>query len=217
MRIGRAAIVSSPVHWAKHALHTRDDFRPRYRLAPLESPYEARIGPRVASWKDMTMIANRTVRIVQLLLVFVALLSLGGCAGMFGGDPLRVSVAGIEPLAGQGMEMRFNLKLRVQNPNDSPIDFNGVSVELDLNGKPFASGVSDQTGTVPRFGETVIGVPLTVPALAAVRQAFAFADSAQSGQLPYMLRGRLAGGITGGTRFSDQGKLSLPTGDMSGM
>ncbi|MBN3767153.1 LEA type 2 family protein [Burkholderia sp. Ac-20365] len=163
------------------------------------------------------MIANRTVRIVQLLLVFVALLSLGGCAGMFGGDPLRVSVAGIEPLAGQGMEMRFNLKLRVQNPNDSPIDFNGVSVELDLNGKPFASGVSDQTGTVPRFGETVIGVPLTVPALAAVRQAFAFADSAQSGQLPYMLRGRLAGGITGGTRFSDQGKLSLPTGDMSGM
>ena len=115
------------------------------------------------------------------------------------------------------MEMRFILKLRVQNPNEAPVDFNGVSVELDLNGKPFASGVSDQSGTVPRFGETVIGVPLTVPAFTVVRQAFAFADSAQSGQLPYVLRGRLAGGVTGGTRFIDQGTLSLPTGNLSGL
>jgi hypothetical protein len=115
------------------------------------------------------------------------------------------------------MEMRFNLKLRVQNPNEAPIDYSGVSVDLELNGKSFASGVSDQTGTVPRFGETVIGVPLTVPAFTAVRQAFALAGSAQSGQLPYVLRGRLAGGVTGGTRFIDQGTLSLPMGDVDGL
>ncbi|MBP0594712.1 LEA type 2 family protein [Paraburkholderia sp. LEh10] len=162
------------------------------------------------------MPTHRASLVVRLLLFVVAMLSIGGCAGMLGQQPLRVNVAGIEPLAGQGMEMRFTLKLRVQNPNEAAIDYNGVSVELDLNGKPFASGVSDQSGSVPRFGETVISVPLTVPAFAAVRQAFAFADSAQSGQLPYVLRGRLAGGITGGTRFIDQGTLSLPMNDMSG-
>ena len=163
------------------------------------------------------MIADRAARFARVLRLFAALLALGGCAGMFGSNPLRVNVAGIEPLEGQGMEMRFILKLRVQNPNEAPVDFNGVSVELDLNGKPFASGVSDQSGTVPRFGETVIGVPLTVPAFTVVRQAFAFADSAQSGQRPYVLRGRLAGGVTGGTRFIDQGTLSLPTGNLSGL
>jgi len=163
------------------------------------------------------MAIQRVWRSVRMFFLAVAMLSMAGCAGMFGHDPLRVSVAGIEPLAGQGMEMRFNLKLRVQNPNDTPIDFNGVSVELDLNGKPFASGVSDQAGTVPRFGETVISEPLTVPAFAAVRQAFAFADSAQTGNVPYVLRGRLAGGIAGGTRFIDQGTLSLPMGNMSGL
>ena len=162
------------------------------------------------------MIADRAARFARVLMLFAALLALGGCAGMFGSNPLRVNVAGIEPLEGQGMEMRFILKLRVQNPNEAPVDFNGVSVELDLNGKPFASGVSDQSGTVPRFGETVIGVPLTVPAFTVVRQAFAFADSAQTGQFPYVLRGRLAGGITGGTRFIDQGTLALPMGDLSG-
>ncbi|MFL9906721.1 LEA/WHy family protein [Paraburkholderia sp. RL17-337-BIB-A] len=146
----------------------------------------------------------------------VVALTLNGCAGLFGGDPLRVSVAGIEPVEGQGLEMRFNIKLRVQNPNDSAVQFDGVSLDLELNGKPFASGVSDQSGTVPRFGETVVNVPLTVPAFTAVRQAFAFAGAvqagaAQSGQIPYILRGKLAGGLAGTTRFVNQGTLSLPS------
>ncbi|HEY1997988.1 LEA type 2 family protein [Paraburkholderia sp.] len=140
-----------------------------------------------------------------------AVLTLGGCAGLFGNDPLRVSVAGIEPLDSQGLEMRFNMKLRIQNPNESALDFDGVSVDLQLNGKDFASGVSDQRGNVPRYGETLVSVPLTVPAFTALRQAFSLAGSdAPPGQFPYVLRGRLAGGITGGTRFMDQGTLSLP-------
>ncbi|MFM0035637.1 LEA type 2 family protein [Paraburkholderia strydomiana] len=142
-------------------------------------------------------------------LLMIVTLTLTGCAGLFGADPLRVSVAGIEPLEGQGLEMRFNVKLRVQNPNDSTVSFSGVSLDLEVNGKSFASGVSDQGGTVPRFGETIVTVPLTVPAFAAVRQAFAFAGAADSGQIPYILRGKLAGGLTGTTRFISQGTLSL--------
>jgi LEA14-like dessication related protein len=149
-------------------------------------------------------------RLSTVIALFTILtLTLNGCAGMFGADPLRVSVAGIEPLAGQGLEMRFNVKLRVQNPNDATVSFSGVSLDLELNGKPFASGVSDQSGTVPRFDETVVTVPLTVPAFAAVRQAFAFAGAAESGEIPYILRGKLAGGLTGTTRFTSQGTLSL--------
>jgi hypothetical protein len=137
-------------------------------------------------------------------------LTLNGCAGLFGGDPLRVNVAGIEPIDNQGLEMRFNLKLRVQNPNNSTVNFNGISVALDLNGKPFASGVSDQNGSVPRFGETVVTVPLTVPAFTVVRQALALPGFVQSGQIPYTLRGKLASGLTGTTRFIDQGTMALP-------
>lgn len=159
------------------------------------------------------LLCRRHASLAALLAVFV--LTLNGCAGLFGGDPLRVNVAGIEPAEGQGMEMRFNVKLRVQNPNDAAVSFDGVSLDLELNGKSFASGVSDQSGTVPRFGETVVTVPLTVPAFAAVRQAFAFAGAAQSGQIPYILRGKLAGGLTGTTRFVNQGTLSLPTSGMA--
>lgn len=152
--------------------------------------------------------AGRSVRLFYTVLCIV--ISFSGCAAWMGQEPLRVNVAGIEPLQGEGMETRFNVKLRVQNPNASPVEYDGVSLELELNGSSFASGVSDQRGAVPRFGEALIDVPLTVPAFSAVRQAFAFADSAQVGRFPYVLRGRLAGGIVGGTRFIDQGTLLLP-------
>lgn len=157
--------------------------------------------------------AWRPVRL--LCTFFFVLFCFGGCAGL-GGEPLRVSVAGIEPLQGEGMEMRFNVKLRIQNPNDAPVEYSGVSLQLDLNGQSFASGVSDQSGVVPRFGETVIYVPLTVPAFAAVRQAFAFAGGAGGNGIPYEIHGRLAGGFGGGARFVDKGKLALPTGGMMG-
>ena len=36
--------------------------------------------------------------------------------------------------------------------NDLPLDFNGVSVTMNVQGKRFATGVSDAGGSVPRFG-----------------------------------------------------------------
>ena len=91
----------------------------------------------------------------RLLLIGIACAAVTGCASMQGRDPLQVTVAGIEPLQGQGMELRMLVKLRVQNPNDSPVDYDGVAVEMDVQGKTFATGVTDARGSVPRFGETV--------------------------------------------------------------
>jgi LEA14-like dessication related protein len=146
-----------------------------------------------------------------LLLAIIALCGLNGCAGMLGSEPIRVTVAGLEPLEGQGLEMRFNVKLRVQNPNNAPVDYDGVSLDLALNGKPFASGVSDQRGSVPRYGEAVLEVPVTVSAFTAARQVFGFATGTAHASIPYALSGRL-GGALGGTRFSDKGSLDLPAG-----
>jgi LEA14-like dessication related protein len=36
----------------------------------------------------------------------------------------------------------------VQNPNESPIDYNGIAINLEVNGQPLAAGVSDQQGTL---------------------------------------------------------------------
>src|SRR5262245_8531196 len=101
----------------------------------------------------------------------VIALTLASCAGLPHGDPLQVTVAGIEQLPGEGLEMRMLVKLRVQNPNDTPVDYDGVYVKLDVLDKTFASGVSDERGSVPRYGETVIGVPVTISTLRVALQA----------------------------------------------
>jgi len=103
-------------------------------------------------------------RYLQGVLWIAACVLMAACASLPGRDPPVVSVAGIEPLQGQGLELRLMLKLRVQNPNDAPIDYDGIAVQLDVQGRHFASGVSDQSGNVPRYGESVISVPLTIPA-----------------------------------------------------
>jgi len=148
-------------------------------------------------------------RFFLFFVALIAMLALDGCAGFFNRDAMRVSVAGIEPLEGQGLEMRFAVKLRVQNPNDAPIDFDGVALDLDLNGRAFASGVSDQRGTVPRFGETIVSVPVTVSAFSVARQAFGFANGDTVSKVSYAVRGKLAGGAFGGARFSDSGYVDL--------
>jgi hypothetical protein len=142
----------------------------------------------------------------------LVLLSLGaaGCAGLGGTDPVRVQFAGLEPLPGEGLEWRMLLKLRVQNPNEQPVDYDGASVELDLRGQPFASGVSDQRGSVPRFGEAVLSLPVTVSALSMARQAFDLVAGRQGAPLDYVLRGKLAGPALGGLRFQTTGQLTWP-------
>jgi LEA14-like dessication related protein len=142
------------------------------------------------------------------IIVLGPALVLAACANLPGRDPPSVTVAGIEPLQGEGLELRFLVKLRILNPNDGVIEFQGAFVELDLLGQSFASGVSDAAGTVPAFGETVLAVPVTVSAWNAARQALSLAGGDKR-KLAYQLRGKLGGSMFGSVRFESKGELDL--------
>ncbi len=153
--------------------------------------------------------------IASLRVLFIAAsalgaLVLGGCAGMGARETVHMHVVGLEQIPGEDLEMRFNVKLRLQNPNETAIEYDGIALELELNDQPFATGVSDQKGSVPRFSEKVISVPMTVSALSAVRQALGLVRGTPLDNVPYVLRGKLAGGAFGVTTFTEKGTLSLP-------
>jgi hypothetical protein len=128
-----------------------------------------------------------------------------------------VSVVGVERLRGEGLELRLALKLRVQNVGSVPLTFDGLALDLDVNGRRLASGVLSEAGTVPRYGEQVLTVPVTVSATAAVRQMLGLLDGSAPRELPYVLRGRLSGGpvagmslLGAGISFTAEGSLQLP-------
>lgn len=144
-----------------------------------------------------------------LMITLVASLALAGCASLQNKDPLQVTVAGIEPLQGQGLELRLNVKLRVQNPNDAPVEYNGVAVEMDVQGKTFATGVADLAGTVPRFGESVIEVPVTISAFRMARQVMGAMKGGGIDKIDYEMKGKLNSGFSP-TRFATRGSFDLP-------
>ena len=148
------------------------------------------------------------IRRAALLACLVA--ALAGCAGIGLGEPLRVNLAGLEPLPGEGLEARFLVRIRVQNPNDASIAYSGLSAELDLNGRSFASGVSDATGDIPRFGEAVLELPVTVPATAIVRQVLGLiGGGGDRRKATYRVRGFLNTGTFGRAPFDSTGEIEL--------
>lgn len=163
------------------------------------------------------MFLSRLLMICLSALVLTGVSGLTACASLSGREPVKVNVVAVQPLTGQGLELRFMVKLRVQNPNDAPVDFDGIAIDLDVRGTDFASGVSDQRGTVPRFGELVLSVPVTVSASSVIKQALSFAMGNRE-KLSYQLRGKLAGSGAGagagfgGLRFTSSGEMDLPAG-----
>lgn len=157
------------------------------------------------------MPATLSHRLRALLLLLLSI-TLAACSSLLPGDPPQIQVVGLEPLPGESLEARFALALRVQNPNSRTIDYQGIAVDLQVNGQPLASGVSDQQGRIPGFAEQVIRVPVSISAFSVLRQAWGMANRQAQQQLPYRLRGKLASGWLGGARFDTSGELSWPPG-----
>lgn len=153
---------------------------------------------------------NTRYRTLGHALLISLLLGLAACSTLSPRDPLRIQLVDIEPLPGAGLELRLAIKLRVQNPNEQPIDFDGVALALKVNQQPLLSGVSNQRGQIPRYGEIILQVPVSLSAYAALRQAWGAAGYQDGKGLPYELNGKLAGGLFGTWRFNDRGTLNWP-------
>lgn len=148
---------------------------------------------------------------VRLLrgLFLLAAAGIAACAYMPNRDPLTISVAGIDSLPGESMEMRLAVKVRIQNPNDMAVDYTGAALTLDLNGRKLASGVLGETGTVPRYGEVVMVIPVTISAFDVARHVLGAANASGQGDVHYRVRGKLEAGLFGTRRFSDEGMFQL--------
>jgi LEA14-like dessication related protein len=117
------------------------------------------------------------MRRVHAVILSLLLLSLSACALFPNRDPVNINVVGLEPLPSQELEVRFAIKLRVQNPNETAIDYNGIALDLEVNGHSLASGVSDQSGSIPRFSEAIVTVPVSVSAFSFLRQTLGLSQT----------------------------------------
>ena len=137
---------------------------------------------------------------------------LGACATLTGAEPLRVSVIDLQTLPASGFETRMLVRLRVQNPTGRVLPYQGVSLEVDLQGMQIASGVSATGGKVPAFGDVLIDVPVTLGSLSLLRQTLSLTNDVRSQRLRVICtaRGRLAGRPLDSERFEGRSEVEWP-------
>ena len=122
----------------------------------------------------------------------------------------RINIANVTPTEIKLFEQLFDLELRIQNPNDSPLVLNGLSFELDINEKPFASGLSDQNVTIGRFSSGIIHVQAITSLWSFLRQV---AELQKTGmpRVAYRIKGAIyAGPSSIKLRFDDAGEIQIP-------
>lgn len=143
----------------------------------------------------------------------ICILLLSACTGLLGlAQKPEISLAGLSVLQVGVFEQRFALKLRIQNPNDVELPINGLSFDIQLNGQPFAHGLSDKAVIVPRYGEALLDVAATSTLGSALKQLRELQKSGRD-RIGYRLAGRLQLQGMGSQPFERRGDLQLPTVD----
>lgn len=139
------------------------------------------------------------------------LLTIAGCAGLGQRlEPPQVKLATIRVEEFSVLETVFEIHLRVFNTNDSALQIKGLQCELEINGQPFATGISDAELEIPSYGTQL--VPLR-----AYASLFDMIKSVQGmqnqDQLKYYIKGKVrlgAGALPSVLSFDSEGNISLP-------
>lgn len=125
--------------------------------------------------------------IVALILISIQLLA--GCAGVGKHlEPPRISLAQIQIQEFTGLEAVFQIKLRVYNTNDIDLNVKGIEADLAINGKPFATGVSQSAVKIPSFGTELVAVTVYSSVVDIVKGIHGLQKAEQ---LKYRLKGKL--------------------------
>lgn len=111
-----------------------------------------------------------------------------GCASLSGLEAPEVVLVDLQPLDGEALEQRFEVRLRIINPNDRDLAIDGVDFTLDVNGSRLTRGVSNEAVTVPRLGDAVVSVTATTTLFDLVRQVV---KAPYRKNIDYELRGRV--------------------------
>ncbi|MFV0276354.1 MAG: LEA type 2 family protein [Parahaliea sp.] len=99
------------------------------------------------------------IGLCRALLVMLLVLLTAACASLVADiDPPRVSVENVRVLPSAGIGPRFEIVLRLANPNKVALDIAGVSYSIDILGRELVGGVTNQVPRVEPYTEETISL-----------------------------------------------------------
>ena len=129
------------------------------------------------------------MRRARILLFTIGLAACSGLPFNAAAPTVRVAEINIKSLG--LFEQRFDVGLRITNPNDFDVTIEPLDVELEVNGRPFASGLSQTPTRVAATSSTVLRIDAIAQSKDLIRQFEALSPDALKTGVPYRIHGRL--------------------------
>lgn len=102
--------------------------------------------------------------------LITVLLFLSGCATMSPDyEEPTVELVSFKALPANGFEQNFEIGLKLTNPNNFELPFNGISCQLSLAGETLARGVTSDIPTAAAYGESRFVVPVSTSLMGGIK------------------------------------------------
>lgn len=155
----------------------------------------------------MTAMAN----LLRYAAVFLfAFLLLSGCASLTQDlDPPKVSLTSFRSLPAEGGAPRFEIKLRVINPNTQTLDIAGISYSIELLDRELITGVANDIPPIEGYGEGEVTLDAGLQLFEIVRLLTSLGEAGE-GPLTYRFTAKIDfRGLMPTQRIEDSGEITL--------
>lgn len=124
-------------------------------------------------------------------LFVITLFLLSGCATInLDYEEPSVELVSFKALPTNGFEQNFEIGLKLTNPNNFELPFNGISYQLNVAGETLAHGVAANIPTAEAYGESRFVVPISTSLLGGIKVIRALMDS-KGQDISYQLKAKL--------------------------
>jgi Late embryogenesis abundant protein len=148
------------------------------------------------------------LRHAMLLVLGLALLA--GCASFTPEiDPPKISLLSLRSLTEEGGSPRFEIRLRVINPNKETLDIAGISYSIELLGRELIAGVANDVPPIAGYGEGIVTLDAGLQLLELLR-LMAGVGTDRSEPLVYRFSAKIDfNGFIPTQRLEDSGEITL--------
>ena len=146
----------------------------------------------------------------QWIVIIFGVLLLGGCASFAPRlDPPKISLVSLRSLPGENGAPRFEIKLRVINPNRQTLDIVGISYSVTLLEKELINGVANDIAPIEGYGEGEVKLGADLQLFELLR-LLASIGKTGSGPLNYRFSAKIDfGGLMPTQRIEEVGEITL--------
>jgi LEA14-like dessication related protein len=146
----------------------------------------------------------------NVILTFWSLALVAGCTSLTPAlDPPKISLVNFRSLPAEGGAPRFEITLRVINPNRQALDIAGISYSVELLGKELITGVANDVQPIEGYGEGDVTLEAGLQLLELLR-LMASIGSAASEPLAYRFSAKIDfNGFIPTQRIEESGEIKL--------